>query len=98
MKNVAHKHPLPHSAHNGPSFECECLGVIRTYLSSNSQTTVKKVTLNSLKEMVPGLLLNFSILPEELLTSMVYMGVEVMACSGIYNDGVKVSAVVDVPY
>jgi hypothetical protein len=48
--------------------------------------------------MVPGLLLNFSILPEELLTSMVYMGVEVMACSGIYNDGVKVSAVVDVPY
>jgi hypothetical protein len=25
--------------------------------------------------MVPGLLLNFSILPEELLTSMVYVGV-----------------------
>jgi hypothetical protein len=49
------------------------------YLSSNSQTTIKKVALNSLKEMVPGLSLNLSILSEELLTSMVYMGVEVMA-------------------
>jgi hypothetical protein len=39
--------------------------------------------------MVLGLLLNFSILPEELLTSMVYMGVEVMTCSGINGDGVK---------
>jgi hypothetical protein len=47
--------------------------------------------LNSFKEMVPGISLNFSILPEELLTSMVYMGVEVTACSGIYGDGVKAS-------
>jgi hypothetical protein len=31
--------------------------------------------------MVHGLPLNFSILPKEILTSMVYMGVEVMACS-----------------
>jgi hypothetical protein len=67
-------------------------------LSSNSQTTVEKVALNSLKEMVPGLPLNFSILPEELLTSMVYMGLEVTACNGIYGDGVKASAVVGVPH
>jgi hypothetical protein len=53
--------------------------------------------LNSLKEMVPSLSLNFSILPEELLTSMVYMGVEVMTCSGIYDDGVKVGAATCVP-
>jgi hypothetical protein len=58
-------------------------------LISNSQTTVEKVALNSFKEMVPGLLLNFSIFPEELLTSMVYMGVKVTTCSGIYGDGVK---------
>jgi len=65
-------------------------------LSSNSQTIVEKVALNSLKEMVIGLSLNFSIFPKELLTSMVYMGVEVMACSGIYGDGVKASAVIGV--
>ncbi len=53
--------------------------------------------MNSLKEMVLGLLLNFSILPEELLTSMVYMGVEVMTCSKIYGDGVKVGATTSVP-
>jgi hypothetical protein len=58
-------------------------------LSSNSQTTIEKVALNPLKEMVPGLPLNFSIFPEELLTSMVYMGVEVTTWSGIYGDGVK---------
>jgi hypothetical protein len=68
------------------------------YLSSNSQTIVEKVTLNSLKEMVLGLPLNFSIFPKELLASMVYMGVEVMACNGIYNDGVKVGAVASVPH
>jgi hypothetical protein len=39
--------------------------------------------------MVVGVPLNFSILPEELSISMVYMGVEVMTCSGIYDDGVK---------
>jgi hypothetical protein len=33
--------------------------------------------------MVLGLPLNFSILPEELLISMVYVGVEVTACNGI---------------
>jgi hypothetical protein len=59
-------------------------------LSSNSQTTVEKVTLNSLKEIVLGLPLNFSILPEELLTSMVYMGAEVTSCNGVYGDGPKV--------
>jgi hypothetical protein len=47
--------------------------------------------------MVPGLLLDFSILPKELLTSMAYMGVEVMACSGIYGDNVKAGVVVGVP-
>jgi hypothetical protein len=59
---------------------------------------VEKVALNSLKEMVPDLSLNFSILLEELLTSMVYMGVEVMACSRIYGDGVKIGAAVGVPH
>jgi hypothetical protein len=67
-------------------------------LSSNSQTIVEKVALNSLKEMVLGLPLNFSILPKELLTSMVYMGVEVMVCSGIYGDGVKVSVAIGIPH
>jgi hypothetical protein len=47
--------------------------------------------------MVHGLPLNFSILLEELLTSMVYMGVEVTTCNGVYGDGVKASAVVGVP-
>jgi hypothetical protein len=67
-------------------------------LSFNSQTIVEKVALNFLKEMVFGLPLNFSVLPEELLTSMVYMGVDVMACNRIYNDGVKVGAVTGVPH
>jgi hypothetical protein len=48
--------------------------------------------------MVHGLLLNFSILPEELLTSMVYMGVEVTVCNGIYGDGVKAGATIGVPH
>jgi hypothetical protein len=47
--------------------------------------------------MVLGLLLNFSILPQELLTSMVYIGVEVTTCSEIYGDGVKVGAGASVP-
>jgi hypothetical protein len=68
------------------------------YLSSNSQTTVEKVVLNSLKEIIPGLLLNFSIRLEELLTSMVYMGVEVTTYNGIYGDGVKVGAVTGIPH
>jgi hypothetical protein len=67
-------------------------------LSFSSQTTVEKVALNSLKEMVHGLPLNFSILPKELLMSMVYMGVEVTTCSGIYDDGVKVGAAIGVPH
>jgi hypothetical protein len=67
-------------------------------LSSNSQTTIEKVALNSLKKRVLGLLLNFSILPEELLTSMVYMGVKVMAYNGIYGDGVKAGAAIGVPH
>jgi hypothetical protein len=61
-------------------------------LSSNSQTIVENVALNSLKEIVHGLPLNFSILPEELLTSIVYMGAEVTACNGVYDDGAKVGA------
>ncbi len=65
---------------------------------SNSQTIVEKVTLNSFKEMVPCLLLNFLIFPKELLTSMVYMGVEVTTCNGIYGVGVKASATASVPH
>jgi hypothetical protein len=42
--------------------------------------------------MVPGLPLNFSILLEDLLTSMVDMGVEVTIYNGIYGDGVKAGA------
>jgi hypothetical protein len=67
-------------------------------LSSNSQTIVEKLALNSFKEMVLGLPLNFSIFPKELLTSMVYMGVEVTACSEIYGDGGKAGAVANVPH
>jgi len=48
--------------------------------------------------MVLGLLLNFSIPREELLTSMVYMGVEVMACNEICSDGVKVGVATGVPH
>jgi hypothetical protein len=54
--------------------------------------------LNSFKEMVPGLPLNFSILPKELITSMVYMDVEVTTCNGIYDDGVKVGTTTSVPH
>jgi hypothetical protein len=48
--------------------------------------------------MLPGLQLNFSIFPEELSISMVYMGVDVTACNGIYDDGVKIGVVVGVPH
>jgi hypothetical protein len=47
--------------------------------------------------MVFGLLLNFSILQEELLTSMVYMDVKVTAYNIIYGDGVKVTTGVGMP-
>jgi hypothetical protein len=67
-------------------------------LSFNLQTIVENFALNFLKEMVPSLLLNFSILLEELLTSIVYMGVKVTTCSGIFDDGVKIGAVVGVPH
>jgi hypothetical protein len=67
-------------------------------LSSNSWTTIEKVALNSLKEIIHGLPLNFSIFLEDLLTFMVYMGVEVMTCNGIYDDGVKVGATTSVPH
>jgi hypothetical protein len=56
-------------------------------LNSNSQTIVEKVALNSLKEMILGFSLNFSIFPKELLTSMVYMGVKVTTYIKIYGDG-----------
>jgi hypothetical protein len=39
--------------------------------------------------MLLNLPLNFSIFPKELLTSMVYMGLEVTTCNEIYGDGVK---------
>jgi hypothetical protein len=68
------------------------------YLSSNSQTTVKKVALNSFKEIIFGLSLNFSILPEDLLTFMVYIGVEVIIRSGIYGASVKAGATTSVPH
>jgi hypothetical protein len=68
------------------------------YLNSNSQTIVEKVALNSFKEMVLGLPLKFSILVKELLTSMVYMGVKVIVCSGIYSDGVKAGATTGIPH
>jgi hypothetical protein len=48
--------------------------------------------------MVHGLPLDFSVLQEELLTSMVYMGIDVTACNGIYNDRVKVGAAIGVPH
>ncbi len=67
-------------------------------MKSNSQAKVEKVALNSLKEMVSHLPLNLSILPEELLTSMVYVGVKVTTCNGIYNDGVKVGVAIGVPH
>jgi hypothetical protein len=67
-------------------------------LSSNSQTTVEKVALNSFKEIVPGFPLNFSIILEELLTSMVYMGVEITACNRVYDDGGNVGAATSVPH
>jgi hypothetical protein len=67
-------------------------------LSSDSQTIVEKVALNSFKEIIHGLSLNFSILPKELLTSMVYMGVEVMACNGTYGDGAKAGAATNIPH
>jgi len=59
---------------------------------------VEKVALNSFKEMVLSLPLNFSIFLEELLIYMVYMGVEVMICNGIYGDGVKVGVTTNVPH
>jgi hypothetical protein len=67
-------------------------------LSYNSKSIIEKVAFNSLKEMVLGLPLNFSILPKELLTFMVYMGVKVTAYSGIYGDGVKVGVAVGIPH
>ncbi len=67
-------------------------------MNSNSQTIIEKVVLNSLKEMVLGLSLNFSILPKELLTSMVYMGVEVMVNNRIYGDHVKIGVEAGVPH
>ncbi len=39
-----------------------------------------------------------AIFPEKLLTSMVYMGVNVTTCSGIYGDRVKASATTGVPH
>jgi hypothetical protein len=57
-----------------------------------------RIALNSLKEIVLGLPLNLSILPEELLTSMVYMGVEVTTCNGVYGDGVNIGAATSVPH
>jgi hypothetical protein len=79
----------------GQLFECRRFN---NYLSFNSQTIIEKVALNSFKEMVFGLPLNFSILLEELLTSMVYMGVKVTTCNGIYADDVKACATAGIPH
>jgi hypothetical protein len=51
-----------------------------------------------IKDMVPNFPLNFSILLEQLLTSMVYMGVKVTTCNGIYGDDVKSGATASVPH
>jgi hypothetical protein len=59
---------------------------------------LRKVALNSLKEIVSGLPVNFSILPKELLTSMVYIDVKITTCNRIYNDGVKAGVVASVPH
>jgi len=67
-------------------------------LSSNSQTIVEKVAFNSFKKIILGLSLNFSIFRKELLTSMVYMGVEVTTCNKIYDDGVKAGVATCVPH
>jgi hypothetical protein len=67
-------------------------------LNSNSQTIIDKVAFNTLKEMVHGLSLNFSIILEEMLTSVVYMGVKVLVCNGIYGDGVKLGVTAGVPH
>jgi len=67
-------------------------------LSFDSQTIVEKVALNSFKEIIHGLSLNFLILPKELLTSMVYMGVKVTVCNRIYGDGAKASAATNIPH
>jgi hypothetical protein len=48
--------------------------------------------------MAHGLSLKFSIFPKELLTSMVYINVEVMACSGIYDDVMKAHAAIGEPH
>jgi hypothetical protein len=48
--------------------------------------------------MVLNFPLNFSILPKELLPSTVYMGVKVMAYNEIYDDGVKVGAITNLPH
>ncbi len=56
------------------------------------------VALNSFKEMVLGLSFNFSIFPEELLTSMVYMGVDVTTYNITYGDSLKVCAIAIIPH
>jgi hypothetical protein len=48
--------------------------------------------------MVLNIPLNFSIIPKELLTSMVYMGVKVTVINVIYGDGVKVGATTCIPH
>jgi hypothetical protein len=68
------------------------------YLNSNLETTVEKVALNSLKEMVIFLSLIFLIIPKELLTSMMYMGLKVTPCSGIYDDDLKTSVATSIPH
>jgi hypothetical protein len=68
------------------------------YLSSNSQTTIEKVALNSFKEMVPVRPLNFTIFQEESLACMVYIGLEVTTCNRIYGAGVKSGATIGVPH
>jgi hypothetical protein len=48
--------------------------------------------------MLHGLLQNFSILAKEALTSMVYIGVKLTTCNGIYDDGVKAGVAIGVTH
>jgi len=48
--------------------------------------------------MVPYLPLNFLIFLKEFLTSMVYINVEVMVCSGIYGVSVKAGVETSIPH
>jgi hypothetical protein len=89
---------MPHNAHNGPiiwMWTPQC-NERHTWVSIHKPSWESCLELPQRNDI--DLPLNFLILPKELLTSMVYMGVEVTTCKGIYSDGVKVSVVACVPH